>query len=162
MKEGSTHLAHKPEHAVDLDTGAVIAAEIHPTDGGDTTTLPDTLEAAAANLAKDDWTPTTAEPAELVADNGCHARAVLKDLVGSVWKTRIAEPLRSSLLRGHGDTEAQDAVPHQPQQAALRRWQGGDAKTRRDRRALVCSHSRTWLHAPDLAARPRKTSISAT
>jgi hypothetical protein len=26
MKDGRTHLAYKPEHAVDLDTGAVLAA----------------------------------------------------------------------------------------------------------------------------------------
>ena len=32
-----THLAYKPEHAVDLDTGAVVAAELHPADEGDTT-----------------------------------------------------------------------------------------------------------------------------
>ena len=30
MKNGTTHLAYKPEHAVDLDTGAVAAAELHP------------------------------------------------------------------------------------------------------------------------------------
>ena len=30
MKDGATHLAYKPEHAVDLDTGAVVAAELHP------------------------------------------------------------------------------------------------------------------------------------
>ena len=54
MKDGTTHLAYKPEHAVDLDTGAVVAAEIHPADEGDTTTLPGTLQAAAANLAKVD------------------------------------------------------------------------------------------------------------
>ena len=47
MKDGRTHLAYKPEHAVDLDTGAIVAAEIHPADQGDTTTLPETLEAAA-------------------------------------------------------------------------------------------------------------------
>ena len=46
MKDGATHLAYKPEHAVDLDTGAV-AAPIHAADEGDTTTLPGTLEAAA-------------------------------------------------------------------------------------------------------------------
>ena len=40
MKDGTTHLAYKPEHAVDLDTGAVVAAELHPADEGDTTTLP--------------------------------------------------------------------------------------------------------------------------
>ena len=37
MKDGTTHLAYKPEHAVDLDTGAVVAAELHPADEGDTT-----------------------------------------------------------------------------------------------------------------------------
>ncbi len=26
MKDGTTHLAYKPEHAVDLDTGAVVTA----------------------------------------------------------------------------------------------------------------------------------------
>ena len=30
MKDGTTHLAYKPEHAVDLDTGSVVAAELHP------------------------------------------------------------------------------------------------------------------------------------
>ena len=43
MKDGRTRLAYKPEHAVDLDTGAIVAAEIHPADQGDTTTLPETL-----------------------------------------------------------------------------------------------------------------------
>ena len=49
MKDGTTHLAYKPEHAVDLDTGVIVAAPIHPADDGDTTTLPGTLEAAARN-----------------------------------------------------------------------------------------------------------------
>ena len=40
MKDGTTHLAYKPEHAVDLDTGVIVAAPIHPADEGDTTTLP--------------------------------------------------------------------------------------------------------------------------
>ena len=39
MKNGTTHLAYKPEHAVDLDTGAVAAAELHPADKGDTRTI---------------------------------------------------------------------------------------------------------------------------
>jgi len=39
MKDGTTHLAYKPEHAVDLDTGVIVAAAIHPADEGDTTTL---------------------------------------------------------------------------------------------------------------------------
>src|SRR5438270_13626980 len=51
LKDGRTHLAYKPEHALDLDTGAVIAAEMHAADQGDTATLPDTLAAAAEPLA---------------------------------------------------------------------------------------------------------------
>src|SRR3954463_7322387 len=50
MKDGTTHLAYKPEHAIDLDTGAVVAAEVaaemHPADQGDTTTVTSTLDAA--------------------------------------------------------------------------------------------------------------------
>ena len=101
MKDGTTHLAYKPEHAVDLDTSAVVAAEIHPADEGDTTTLPGTLKAAAANLADVGMAPTEAGPAELVADKGYHSRTILKDLDGSVWKTRIAEP--QLLLVAFGD-----------------------------------------------------------
>jgi transposase len=74
MKDGRTRLGYKPEHAVDLDTGAIVAAEIHCADRGDTTTLPETLEAAEANLAAVDAAPTVSDPAELIADKGCHAR----------------------------------------------------------------------------------------
>jgi transposase len=110
MKDGTTHLAYKPEHAVDLDTGAVVAAEIHSADDGDTTTLSGTLGAAATNLADVGMAPTEAGPAELVADKGYHSRSVLEDLDGGVWKTRIAEPQRTAFLRWHGDTKARDAV----------------------------------------------------
>src|SRR5665648_131181 len=66
MKDGTTHLGYKPEHAVDLDTGAVVAAEVHPADEGDTTTLPGTLKAAAANLANVAQAPTAAKTIELI------------------------------------------------------------------------------------------------
>jgi transposase len=110
MKDGTTHLAYKPEHAVDLDTGAVVAAEIHPADDVDTTTLEGTLQAAEGNLAAVGMAPTEAVPAELVADKGYHSRAVLKDLDGGVWKTRIAEPQRKAFSRWHGDEAARVAV----------------------------------------------------
>ncbi len=51
MKDGRTRLAYKPEHAVDLDTGAVLAAPVHHADRGDTKTLPETLEETTRNLA---------------------------------------------------------------------------------------------------------------
>ena len=60
MKDGRTHLAYKPEHAVDLDTGVIVAATLHPADHGDTTTLGGTLAAAENNLAKLGAAPTKA------------------------------------------------------------------------------------------------------
>ena len=151
MKDGTTHLAYKPASAVDLDTGAVVAAEIHPADEGDTTTLKGTLEAAAANLATVDRAPTEAAPAELVADKGYHSRAGLKDLDGGAWKTRIAEPQRTGISRWHGDTEARDAV-----YANRGRLRSARAKAAMRRRGEIVERSfahtldrggmrRTWL-----------------
>jgi transposase len=110
MKDGRTHLAYKPEHAVDLDTGAVVAAEVHPADEGDTTTLEGTLEAATKSLETAGTPPTADTPADLVADRGYHSRAVLKDLDGGPWRSRIAEPKPKDVLRWHGDDEARRAV----------------------------------------------------
>jgi hypothetical protein len=65
MKDGTTRLGYKSEHAVDLDTGAVVAAEVHPADEGDTTTLTGTLQTAETNLDLVGMAPSKAEPAEL-------------------------------------------------------------------------------------------------
>jgi transposase len=111
MKDGSTHLAYKPEHVVDLDTSVIVAAPIHPADEGDTTTLPGTLEAATDNLAAVGLAPSAEEPCVLVSDKGYHSRQGLKDLDGGPWKTRIAEPTPANgYLRWHGDDEARAAV----------------------------------------------------
>ena len=111
MKDGTTHLAYKPEHAVDLDTGVVVAAPIHPADEGDTTTLSPTLDAAARNLDAVGLAPSEEEPCVVVTDKGYHSREQLKALEGGVWKTRIAEPDPSKgYLRWHGDEAARKAV----------------------------------------------------
>src|SRR4051812_17059529 len=70
MKDGTTHLAYKPEHAVDLDTGVIVA--IHPADQGDTHTLAATLEQAMLDLVG--LAPTPETPAEMIADKGYHSR----------------------------------------------------------------------------------------
>jgi hypothetical protein len=136
LKDGRTHLAYKPEHAVDLDTGAIVAAEIHLADQGDTTTLPATLETAEANLAAVDAAPTPADPAELVADKGYHARDRLKELEDSAWKSRIAEKKVAGVSRWHGDEDARRAVYNN--RARLR---SGVAKEAFKRRAELCERS---------------------
>ena len=80
MKNGSTHLAYKPEHAVDLDTGVIVAAPIHEADQGDTSTLDPTLEEAERNSAAVGLAPTPEEPCDLVADKGYHSRDVFEGL----------------------------------------------------------------------------------
>ena len=110
LKDGRTHLAYKPEHAMDLDTGAVVAAELHPADQGDTTTLPGTLASASAHLAAVEAAATPEAPAALIADKGYHSREGLKALDAGPWKSRISEPRRDGFLRWHGDDAARRAV----------------------------------------------------
>ena len=107
----TTHLAYKPEHAVDLDTGVVVVALIHPADKGGTTTQSPTLEVAARNLDAVGLAPSEDEPRVLVAHKGYHGRENLKAFDGGVWKTRIAEPEPADgYLRWHGDEAARKAV----------------------------------------------------
>jgi transposase len=110
LKDGRTRLAYKPEHALDLDTGAIIAAELHAADHGDTASLPGTLDAAAEHLAVLDAAPTQEAPAELITDKGYHSRDTLKSLAGGPWKTRISERRIDGVLRWHGDHAARRAV----------------------------------------------------
>src|SRR5206468_9772960 len=52
MKDGQTHLAHKAEHAVDMETGAVLAVTLQDANAGDTTTIQQTLIAVAEQMEK--------------------------------------------------------------------------------------------------------------
>ena len=100
MKDGRTHLAYKPENAVDLETGAIVAADIHPADQGDTTTLMGTLASATESLRdlRDD--PTVAADTdrwrvqEVVADKGYHSGQTLVDLEEIEIRPYVSEPKR--------------------------------------------------------------------
>src|SRR5688572_4860604 len=96
MKDGRTHLAHKAEHAVDLETGAIVGVTVQGADQGDTTTIAATVTAAAEELeavatATDEH---TAVIEEVVADKGYHSNQVLVDLAALDLRTYIAEPDR--------------------------------------------------------------------
>ena len=96
MKDGRTHLAHKAEHAVDMETGAIVGVTVQGADQGDTTTIAETVTAAAEELeavatVTDD---KTAVVEEVVADKGYHSNQVLVDLAALGRRTYIAEPNR--------------------------------------------------------------------
>lgn len=96
MKDGRTHLAHKAEHAVDLETGAIVGVTVQGADQGDTTTIAETVTTAAEELeavaAVTDG--ETAVIDEVVADKGYHSNQVLIDLAALDLRTYIAEPER--------------------------------------------------------------------
>jgi len=109
MKDGRTHLAHKAEHAVDLDTDAILAVTLQPADRGDTSSIEQTLEAAGENIV--DVVASESGDAiheralrEIVADKGYHSNEVLKEHQGPGGRTYIAEP-----DRGRRDWEGQAA-----------------------------------------------------
>jgi len=52
LKDGRTHLAYKAEHAVDLETGAVVAVTVATGDAGDTATILETLPQAGEHIAE--------------------------------------------------------------------------------------------------------------
>ena len=95
MKDGRTHLAHKAEHAVDLDTGAIIAVTLQGADQGDTTTIIETALAAADQV--EDAQADVAEPQaleEIIGDKGYHSNQTMVDLDAVGIRSYIAEPDR--------------------------------------------------------------------
>jgi transposase len=107
MKDGRTHLAHKAEHAVDLDTGAVVAVTVQDADDGDTSTMQATLIAAAEHLEA--VLPAEDVLRELVTDKGFHSNDRLVDLAVIGVRTYISEPDRGR-RRWRKKPEARAAV----------------------------------------------------
>lgn len=105
MKDGSTHLAHKAEHAVDMESGAVIAVTLQAADQGDTTTIQETLAETAGNLAhlieREAGNAPEREPqvslnplAEIVADKGYHSSDTVLNVQEAQARSYIPEPKR--------------------------------------------------------------------
>ena len=100
MKDGRTHLAHKAEHAVDMETGAVLAVTLQDASAGDTTTMRQTLIAVAEQmekLTKDSETAQQIAPdwlSELVTDKGYHSNETMVDLQEFEIRSYVSEPNR--------------------------------------------------------------------
>jgi transposase len=92
MKDHRTHLAHKAEHAVDLETGAIVAVTIQDADEGDTTTSIETLIEAAEQVEA--VAPDGEGVREVVADKGYHSNQVMVDLEAVGVRSYVSEPDR--------------------------------------------------------------------
>jgi hypothetical protein len=90
MKDGTTHLAYKAEHVLDLKTEAILAAEIYHADCGDTHTLEDSLHTAQINLQE---AGSQTEIRDAVADKGYHSNGTLTELrEHTTYRSYIPEP----------------------------------------------------------------------
>ena len=107
MKDGRTHLAHKAEHAVDLESGAVVAVTIQPADRGDTDSGVDTVLTALDEL--DAVQPDGDDDREIVADKGYHSTERVSDWEAVGLRTYISEPKRGR-RRWHGQIAMRAAV----------------------------------------------------
>ncbi len=116
MKDGRTHLAHKAEHTVDLDTQAIVAINVCGADEGDTESLPWSLIQASMNLEEiivDEAVRKQLEPpsliAEVVTDKGYHSNYTAKTLKAADVRSYLSEPDRGR-RQWKDDPEAQAAV----------------------------------------------------
>ena len=120
MKDGRTHLAHKAEHAVDLDSGAVVAVTLQAADKGDTATLDATLIEAGMAVAvlavrqcespSDKAKVNLNGVEELVADKGYLSGAVLKRVKSYGVRSYIPEKQQKGKRRWQGKAEEQKAT----------------------------------------------------
>ncbi len=121
MKDGRTHLAHKAEHAVDLDTGAVVAVTLQGADQGDTTTLEETLCEAGMAVAEQIGREAELRPGEkpkvnvkgieeLVTDKGYHSGAVVERVKSYEIRSYLPEKQQKGPRNWQGKAEEQQAV----------------------------------------------------
>ena len=153
MKDGRTHLAHKAEHAVDLDTGAVVAVTLQQADKGDTTTLDLTLCEAGVAVAelveREAELHPEADPKvnvegneELVTDKGYHCGAAVERVKSYRVRSYIPQRQQKGRRNWEGKAGQQQAV-----YANRRRVQGNYGKSLLRRRGELVE--RSFAHCYD-------------
>jgi transposase len=129
LKDGRTRLAYKPEPGVDLETGAIVAAVVHPADVADPASVETSLTEAEANLQTvrgDDAAAQPEDPAppeaedppvsgsrqrrKVVADKGYHQATLLRRLKAQRYRTYIPERRQAGRRRWTGKGGTPTAV----------------------------------------------------
>jgi transposase len=148
MKDGTTHLAYKAEHTVDLDSEFVLAAAVHPADRADSATLVDSILQAQVNLV---LAGSEQEIEEAVADKGYHKAQTLAECEQCNTRTYIPEPKRRKY-----DWQDKPQAWRRETAANRRRVRGARSKRLQKKRSELVERSfahvcetgggrRTWL-----------------
>jgi transposase len=147
MKDGRTHLAHKAEHAVDLETGAVVAVTLQGADRGDTTTVKETFLETAEQFEKVGKEAAADERMnaqgleEVVTDKGYHSGARVVDLREIGVRSYIPEPKRK---RRHWQGKAGEQAAVYANRRRIRGERGKQLLRRRGERV-----ERSFAHVYD-------------
>ena len=114
MKDGRTHLAYKAEHAVDLETGAVVAVTVAAGDAGDPETILETLPQAGEHIAEVACATNTKKWANGYRRKARGKRSPTRDITATTrcrrWRKRKCERISqnrivdASLARQVGST----------------------------------------------------------
>ena len=139
MKDGRTHLAHKAEHTVDVDTQALVAVQVGRADAGDPESLNGSPDQAGRTLQEVGPVDEQTALREVVADKGYHSNDTLKTLKAAHVRSYVSEPDRGR-RNWKKDASAKAAV-----YANRRRIRGERGKRLQRRRAEVAE--RSFAHA---------------
>jgi hypothetical protein len=127
-KDGATDMIYKPEHVTDLESGAIVSAEVRPGDAGDTVELTERVAGAVGTL-----TEVCGEECldqlgrELAADEGYFALEEIRSLQELDVRTVIADPKSGRRRQDLAEDDqsvlqrAQRAVQSKTGKALLRR-----------------------------------------
>ena len=150
MKDGRTHLAHTAEHAVDLETGAIVGVTVQDADAGDTTTMVDTLIEAADQVAAVDGASGIAE---VVGDTGYHSNETMVGFADLGVRSYLSEPDRGR-RKWKGKAAAKESGVCQPAADSRASWTTPAAAARRTGGTAQRASLRDRGHAPGASARP--------
>ncbi len=165
MKDGTTHLAYKAEHVVDLGSDFVLSATITPANQSDAETLIDSVAQAQLNL---DAAGSEATIEEAAADKGYHKASTLELADDLDIRTYIPEPKRRYRYRWIDKSAGQQEAVY-----ANRRRMRGDRGKRLQRQrseltersfAHVCETGgarRTWLRGQETVSKRYLIQVAA-
>ena len=147
MKDGTTHLAYKAEHAVDLDSGFLLSAEVYSATASDPSTVVDRVMDAELKLQAAGSAQTVDE---VVADKGYHKAGTLSTFEELETRTYIPEPDRQY------DWDNHPPEHRRATEANRRRMKGSRGKRLQKKRSELVERSfahvcetggarRTWL-----------------
>jgi transposase len=152
MKDGRTHMAHKAEHAVGMDTQAIVAVTLQGADQGDTTSLWKTMAESGENLREVTDDPETAACIEgpiiqeAVTDKGYHSNDTCRDMKEVPVRTYFSEPDRGRRVWTDKDTGEVKSEEQAAVRANRRRIRGGRGKALLRKRGELLERSFAHLY----------------